>query len=69
MNPVFLVLGVLALGTGTAALLKPDLVFRPENAMYDGDDDLTDREAVLVQRGAGAATVLVGLVLLAVGLR
>ncbi|QDX41095.1 hypothetical protein [Salarchaeum sp. JOR-1] len=68
MSPVFVVLGLLALVTGTAALAKPGLVFRPENAMYDGDDDLTDREAALVQRGAGAATVLLGLALLFVGL-
>ncbi|MEE6210249.1 hypothetical protein U3A55_08785 [Salarchaeum sp. III] len=68
MSPIFLVLGLLALATGSAALVKPGLVFRPENAMYDAADDLSDLETAVVQRGAGIATVLVGLVLLAIGL-
>lgn len=67
MSLIFVLLGLLGVATGLLATVKPGYVFRRENVLFEGDDDLTDTERFLVRRGAGVVTLLIGVVLLFVG--
>jgi len=67
MSIIFVLLGLLGVVTGLLAILKPGYVFRRENVMFAGDEELTDAERFIVRRGAGVVTLLVGLVFLFVG--